>query len=249
MQEVEQNLSNEVVPQTESNTEAVQQAQPNIVDDREERDWRAAKEKRKELERELKMQKEINERLIAMTAQAAPKVEEIDELDQLPETEFLDKGKNKKLVRKEIQPLERKIQELEQKLAQQQQVQHIDKLKRQYSDFDEVVSPETMALLEEREPELVESIVALKDPYKIGLQTYKYMKALNIASEVPKARRVKEVEQKLEKNAKTVQSPLANDKRPIAQAFKMTEADKNSLYAEMMGYASQASMAPPIQYN
>lgn len=248
MQEVEQNLNNEVVPQTESNTEAVQQAQPNIVDDREERDWRAAKEKRKELERELKMQREMNERLIAMTAQVAPKVQEIDELDQLPETEFLDKGKNKKLVRKEIQPLEKKIQELEERLAQQQQMQYVDKLRRQYSDFDEVVSPETMALLEEREPELVESIVALKDPYKIGLQTYKYVKALNIASDVPKARRSKEVEQKLEKNAKTVQSPLANDKRPIAQAFKMTEADKNSLYAEMMGFAAGASMAPPIQY-
>ena len=56
-------------------------------------------------------------------------------------------------------------------------------------------------------------------------------------------RHAKEVEKKIEKNEKTVQSPQAYNKRPMAQAFSMTnmsDGEKTKLYEEMMGYASQA---------
>jgi len=129
--------------------------------------------------------------------------------------------------------------ETEKVLKQRDQDQFLDRLKRKYSDFDDVVNADTMALLEQQDPELAETIVDLKDPYKIGMQTYKYVKAMNLNAKVPESRRAKEVDKKLEQNAKTVQSPQAYDKRPMAQAFKMTEAEKNQLYSEMMGYASQ----------
>ena len=54
------------------------------------------------------------------------------------------------------------------------------------------------------------------------------------------------IDQKLDKNAKTVQSPLANDKRPMAQAFKLTENEKSKLQEEMMHYAAFASSVPEL---
>ena len=56
--------------------------------------------------------------------------------------------------------------------------QFMDRLNRQYSDFSEVVNPETLSILEEKEPELAATIADLKDPYKIGVQSYKYIKAM-----------------------------------------------------------------------
>ena len=75
----------------------------------------------------------------------------------------------------------------------------------------------------------------------MGLHSYKYIKALGLLDKVPDARHKKEVVQKLERNAKSVQSPTAYDKRPMAQAFVSTQADNKRLYEEMMGYAAKAN--------
>ncbi len=213
-----------------------------VKEDPQERNWKAIRERQKELERELKMQREMNERLMQMTAQAAPQPkQEVDELDSISDEEYIPKGKVKKLVeqsaRKYAQQL---VQEETQKV---QQSQFLDRLKRQFSDFDEVVNQETLALLEQNDPELASTIAELKDPYKIGLQTYKYIKAAGITDKAPQARRLKEVEKKLEDNAKTVQSPQAYDKRPMAEAYRMTDADKSKLYEEMTTYASQVGFS------
>lgn len=77
-------------------------------------------------------------------------------------------------------PLQKRIDELEMQLQQQSQFNRLNSLKGKFSDFDEVVNPETLAILEEQEPELAQTICELKDPYKIGVQSYKYIKALNI---------------------------------------------------------------------
>jgi hypothetical protein len=57
---------------------------------------------------------------------------------------------------------------------------------------------------------------------------------------VPTNRRAKEVEKKIEENSKTVQTPQAFEKRPMAQAFKMTESELAVLYKEMTHYANMA---------
>ena len=63
----------------------------------------------------------------------------------------------------------------------QHEDQFMDRLNRQYSDFSEVVNPETLSILEEKEPELAATIADLKDPYKIGVQSYKYIKAMGLS--------------------------------------------------------------------
>lgn len=222
------------------------QSSPKAVDSFQERNFRELRERQRELERDLKIQRDLNEKLLAISQTASPKVPEIDELDSISDEDYVPKGKSKKLVRKEVEPLRQEIQELKEQLNRREKQDQFNSLKRQYSDFDEIVNNETMALLEQSEPELADTIAGLKDPYKIGVQTYKYIKALGIHSKVPTANRLKEVDRKLEANAKTIQSPLAQEKRPMAQAFKLTEDEKSKLYEEMTGYARLASSVPEI---
>lgn len=239
MDEVENNDVAQVVPVEEQVQKGVEKEPEEIPQDK---NWRELNRAKKELERKTKMQEEFIEKLMQnqQQFQAAPVKQEVDELDAIADDDHLLKGQSKKLVRKEVEPLQKRIDDLEAKLQKKTQFDRYESLKRKYSDFDEVVNSETMALLEEQEPELAQTIVDLKDPYKIGMQTYKYIKALNLSEKVPQARRSKEIDKKLENNKKTVESPQAFDKRPMAQAFKMTDAEKTKLYEEMMYYASQA---------
>jgi len=231
----------ETVDQSISNNE-VQPAAAQAVEKRESpsrEHFKRLEQSKRELERELMMQREMNERLMQMTAQVQPK--QVDELDQISESEYLAKGQVERLVSKKAEKIAQ--EQVERILREREQSQFMERLKSKYSDFDQVVNVETMSLLEEKDPELAETIAALKDPYKIGMQTYKYIKALNLAEKVPDARHVKEVEKKLVENSKTIQSPQAYDKRPMAQAFTMTDQEKKKLYQEMMGYASQAGFS------
>ena len=195
------------------------------------------------MEQKARMQEELIERLVRQSSPQAAQVQEVDELDSISEQDYLNKTHSKKLVQKQIDPLMKKIEELESLVKRQNSQNSFNSLKTKYTDFDDVVNPETTALLEEQEPELAQTIMDLKDPYKIGVQTYKYIKALNIADSVPNARRSKEVDKKIEQNKKTVQTPQAFDKRPMAQAFKMSDSEKNKLYEEMMSCASQAGFS------
>jgi predicted metal-dependent peptidase len=244
MEEVKENsVSNELAtPQTESHEQpSVEAEQPNLADKkRHDAAFADMRRKQRDLERDLQMQREMNEKLMQMATHANPVKQEVDELDAIGDEEFIPKGKVNKLVEKKAARIAEEIakRETEKFFAEQKQSQFMDRLKSKYSDFEEVVNPETMALLEEQDPELATTIAAAKDPYVIGMQCYKYMKAMNLGDKVPSSRRAKEVEKKLEQNAKTVQTPQAFDKRPMAQAFQMSKAELSSIYKEMMGYAA-----------
>jgi len=57
---------------------------------------------------------------------------------------------------------------------------------------------------------------------------------------------VKDINEAIEQGEKAVTSPMAFDKRPIAQAFQLTDAMKKDLYREMHGYAAMASSVPEM---
>lgn len=236
------NVENEIVTQetelTEEHQEADTQANEAVKKaDEQERNWRAMRQRQKEMEYEIKQRDEM---LAFYKQQQKPQVQEAVE-PEIADDEYVSAGGTKGIVRKTLQPLEKKIQELEARLAQQDQAKMVSSLRSQYPDFDDIVNVETLEILEKSEPELAATIAQFKDPYKMGLQSYKYIKALGLVEKVPNARRSNEVTKKIEKNAKTVQSPLAYDKRPMAQAFKSTAADKKRLYEEMMHYAGRAT--------
>ncbi len=244
MDDVEINEGSQVVPET-TNQELVasQETATPAVENRQERNWREMRRVKDDLERKLRMQEEMNQKLMQMVG--SPQQQQVIEEEE-PDDDIINKGKVKRLAKKEVEPLQKRIDELEKTLEIQRQGNLLNNLKRQFSDFDEVVNPETLSILEEQDPDLAATIADLKDPYKIGLQSYKFIKALNISDKVPQARRIKEVEQKLEKNSKTVQTPQAFDKRPMAQAFRMSEAEKSKLYEEMTSYARFASSVPEL---
>jgi hypothetical protein len=241
MDEVENSVGQEVAPQETSHDEAQPQAKVALVEDQQERNWRALREKARradELEQRLKMQEEMMSKL--MTSQPQQRI--VEEPEE-PDEEFIPKGKVKRVAKKEVEPLERRLQQAEEQLARQKNALMMADLKSKYRDFDEIVNIDSLALFEEKEPELAAAILASKDPYNIAVQSYKYIKAMNLPSKVPESKRAKEVEKKLEQNAKTVQTPQAYDKRPMAQAYKITEQEKKALYEEMMQYAGQAGFS------
>lgn len=203
--------------------------------------FRRLEQSKKELEQKLKMQDEMLQRLLQTPANPpASPVQEVDEFDSIDDSDFIPKGKVDARIEKRAtaiaeQMFERKFQEAQKK---QHESTFILRLKGQFSDFDEVVNPDTIALLEQKNPELAQTIVESKDPYKIGLQSYSYIKALGLhKSDSPRA---KEVEKKLAANNKTIESPASFSKRPMAQAFQSTDEERKALYDEMYSHARRA---------
>jgi hypothetical protein len=247
-------MTDEVIPNSEVQEVATQE-QPQVNDDvqqakreADERNFKAMRIKNAELEKRLKERDEMLDKFMqAQLAHQAPR-QEPDEIDSIGADEFIPKGKVEKLVERKAQKYAEEIakREVEKLIQKQNDSQFMDRLNRQYSDFSEVVNPETLSLLEEKEPELAQTIADLKDPYKIGMQSYKYIKAMGLLQKAPEARREREIEKKIAANEKAVQSPMAFDKRPVAQAFQLTDAMKKDLYREMMGYAALASGVPEM---
>lgn len=233
-------------PETEVNHE--EQHEPKIIQEQEsaqEKNWKAMRQRQDDLERELRKKEEMLEKFMTMSLEKQ-KPEPAYEEPEEPDDDFIPKGKVKKVAKKVIEPFEKRLQDLEKRYESQRQNDLVTDLKRKYSDFDEVVNPQSLALLEQTEPELAQAIVATGDPYKMGVSAYKYLKAIQDPSKVAQKQHSKEIDKKIAKNEKTVQSPLAYDKRPMAQAFKLTQEDKDSLYREMSGYAAYASSVPEM---
>ena len=213
---------------------------------------KAMRLKNAELERELKQLRDMQMQIMqTQIGKAAPAHQEVDEFDKIGDEEFIPLGKVKKLAEKNTQKVLKNTEELvrqevQKALKKQEDTQFMDRLNRQYSDFSEIVNPETLSILEEKEPELAATIADLKDPYKIGVQSYKYIKAMGLSQSAKDARREKEIHKAILKSEKAITSPMAFDKRPIAQAFKLTDAMKKDLYREMHGYAALASSVPEM---
>jgi hypothetical protein len=241
----------EVAPPVENQVNEVketQQGQEPVTNQH----LKAMRLKNAELERELKQLREGQMQIMqAQLGNMASKPQELDEFDKIGDEEFIPYSKVKKLAEKNSQKVLKNAedlvkQEVAKALKQRDQDQFMDRLNRQYSDFSEVVTPETLSILEEKEPELAASIADMKDPYKIGMQSYKYIKAMKLSESAKDVRREKELDKAIAKSEKAVTSPMAYDKRPIAQAFKLTDAMKKDLYREMHGYAALASSVPEM---
>jgi alanyl-tRNA synthetase len=147
-----------------------------------------------------------------------------------------------KALQQQREEFKQQLEELKKQSEQQKAVSMFADLKREFSDFDEIVNPDTLALLDETYPRLAQTIAKSKDPYDAALLAYETIKAKGLTERVPDARRAKEVEKRLEQNKKTVQTPQAFEKRPMAQAFRMpeTKQEKEAVYKEMLKYAQMA---------
>jgi hypothetical protein len=230
------------IAQPETSQTQESQTSNQVQDSRSNRAFREMRLQKEEAERKARMQDELIARLLAnQPAQTnqAPQIDHIAELDKLGDDDWIQAGMVKKTIKQVEQTSERKAYEaVDRRLQERDKADPFGKLRNKFSDFDDVVNSETLGLLEEHDPELARELADLKDPYKIGMLSYKNIKAMGLVEKAPADRRVKEVERKIEENKKTVQSPQVFDKRPMAQAFKMTDTEKKQLYREMMDCAS-----------
>lgn len=219
-------------------TSQQQEATPAQQESRQDRNWREMRRVNDELRRKAEMQEEMLKRLM----QQQPQVNQApaEEALSIGDEDYL-QGSHLKKWQAQTEAKARKMarEEAESMMQERDKMRFRERLKERYPDFDEIVNPETLSLLEESDPDLASTIADLKDPYKIGLQSYKYLKASGLIEKTPEKRRTKEVEKRLDENAKSVVSPQTFNKRPMAQAFQMSKAEKKDLYREMMGYASQ----------
>lgn len=230
-------------PETES-AQQVNQAEQPQEDDRNDRNWRELRKSKEEWERKARMQEELLQRVLTQPQQVQQSVspQEEDIIQELAKEEYVPGEKVAKGLRKIEEKFEKKFREVEQRYASQQQNSLLSELKREFPDFDQVVNSESLTHLEETNPRLANAIAASKDPYMIAVQSYEYLKAKGISSNSGSSKRVKETEAKLEQNKKTIQTPQAFEKRPMAQAFQMTDAMKKELAREMYDNANRVGM-------
>lgn len=239
----------EVAPPEAINHESEKQSETNLDQERanvQEKNWVAMRQRQDTLEKELKKKDEMLEKFMTMQlSQQQPQQAHVE--PEEPDEDYISKGKVKSVAKKAIEPLEARLKELEARLESQKQLDSLNQLKRNFSDFEQVVTPESLAMLEETEPELARAMVASGDPYKMGTAVYKYLKATQNPAVVAQKQHSKEIDKKLAKNEKTVPSPMAYDKRPMAQAFKTpSKQEMQALYDEMHGYANLVSTVPQM---
>jgi hypothetical protein len=248
MDEVENNMAVMESAAPEASPPESAPPQEMQIDDRKEKNWREIRRINAELEKKAKAQEELIANLLKQQMSFQnPQASQVDELDSIPDADYIPKGDVKKLLKKEKEEIKKEAREEARRYWEEQEKANFhNRLRSKFSDFDEVVTAETLELLEQQDPDLSSTIAELKDPYKMGLQTYKYIKSLGLSQKAPDHRRTKEVEKKIEQNQKTVQSPQAFEKRPMAQTFQMTEQMKKELWKEMNGYAQMAGGVPNL---
>lgn len=242
----EETQAQEVIaaPDTESaqdqSPKAEAQAIPNHA-------WAAMRKKNEELERKAAVQEELLRHLATGQSQNHPVEEDI--LGELEREEYPDSKKVAKAFKQQKQDFNRQLQEIERRYQNVQDSSIIAEVKRAHPDFDEIVNPDTLALLKEIDPRRATALENTPDAYVREATRYDIIKARGLADQVPGAKRAKEVDRKLEQNKKVVQSPQVYDKRPMAKAFdysRMDKKDQENLQNEMHHYAKMAHGVPHI---
>lgn len=178
----------------------------------------------------LNLKKEMDELRNEFKSSKAP-VEEEPELD---EDDFITKKHLKKYAEQIAVEKYQKLQE------QERQQNWKSRIKSKYSDFDQVVNAENIQRLEQEMPEIAKMIIESGngDNYKMGSNAYKAIQSL--LRENTEAKEIEKNKEALEKNKKEPLAAAAVDRRPIAQATRLTDKDYQELWAEMQHFASKA---------
>lgn len=213
--------------------------------------WATMRRKNEELERKALMQEELIKQLITQQQKnsVSQSSQEEDIIAQLASQEYVPGEAVAKAFKAHEQKIARQLQEVESRYQGVQNKSIYDEVKREHADFDEVVNPDTLALLKELDPRRASALENTSDPYVRWATTYDIIKARGLASQIHSAKQSKEVDKKIEQNKKVVQSPQVYDKRPMAKAFDYARMDqklKEELQSEMNHYAGMAHGVPHI---
>jgi hypothetical protein len=231
-------------PETEIRQDSATTQQPQ-----ESSTFRQLRREREEFKKEAQMYKELMKQVVAnQPQQFQPQAQpEEDILASISKEEYVPGEKVAKGFKSLEAKFNRQLQEIEQRYQGQAEKALLDDLRREHSDFNEIVNPETLELLKEIDPRRAAALEHTPDPYVRWATTYDIIKSRGLVEKIPNARQVKEVDKKIEQNKKVVQSPQVFDKRPMAKAFDYSRMDKKAqeeLQREMNQYASMAGSVP-----
>jgi hypothetical protein len=133
-------------------------------------------------EKNLVRMRELKEQAEREKAELQAKLREYEQPQQRPQEqqEEIDYGDSDfvegRVLKKEITGLKKQLEAFH---KQQVQMTDEDKLRRQYSDFDQVVNPEKMRILKEKDPEMADTIARSQASlYSRGTAAYKRIKEL-----------------------------------------------------------------------
>lgn len=206
-----------------------------------ERNWvKNLRRDRDEAVRKAKMQEELIKQLMSgqqsQTQQQAPQEDVFQELER---EEYASGSKLAKALKQQRVEFQKELDVLRNQGQEQKRSEIGAKLRREYSDFDQVVNPESIEILQEMYPGRAQAIASVSDPYEAALLAYEQIKSKGISDQLTSTRRTKEVDKKLDQNKKTVQSPQSFSARPLAQAFQepKTKEEKAALYQETLKFA------------
>ena len=211
----------EVIQPTESEQqsdrqEEVQETQQRKRND-EEYNWREARRKMEQLERDNRELREIAESL-----KQQPK--QMD--DGLSDDDLLTVGQHKKELERHVN---KALREYEAKTVD-------DRLRSKFSDYDDVVTSENIELLKQNDPELAMSLKLLEnDPYAQSVAAYKMLKRFGYGAQ--KTNQVLDKKKALENSQKPVSVNAVSKQSSVGnvQTFEngLTPELKRSLWADM----------------
>ena len=152
------------------------QLQPNPSSEDQNKNWKALRQSKEDAERRERESLRQNEEYKKL-------ISELNAAKQQPEEEYDDSdiptfGQTKQTVRQEAKKIAKEM--IEQTLAEQRQTNAPKQLKRDYSDFDEVVTKENVDYLIENDPESAEILRETTDLYKQGKRAYIFIKKAGI---------------------------------------------------------------------
>ena len=175
----------------------------------------------------INLKKEMDSLRSDFNKSTSPKEEE----EELDDDDFITKKHLKKYA-------ENIATEKYNKLKEQENQQNWKRAAREmYADFDSVVSSDNLKRLEDEMPEIAKIISESKDNLKMASGAYKAIKTLLKESSIEKE--IKKNNEAMEKNKKDPIAVAAIDRRPIAQAARLTDKDYQELWKEMQHYASK----------
>lgn len=212
--------------------------------------WAAMRKKNEELERKAAMQEELLKKVLMQQQFSQQQIEpEEDVINDIQSEEYVPGPKVAKALKKQEEKFARRLQEIEQRYQSVQDKSVLDEVRRVHADFDEIVNPDTLAILKEIDPRRAIALENTPDPYVREATRYDIIKARGLADQVPKAKSAREIDKKIEQNKKVVQSPQVYDKRPMAKAFDYSRMDaklQEELRNEMNHFGSMAGGVPQI---
>lgn len=166
------------------------------------------REKEREARIRAEMQAEAMQRELKKIEEML-KPKEVDPLDQLEDISDLDPNKLKAIFSQKEAQLERKAREIAREAIKEEREQDKktnfrDHLRRQYQDYDQVMNEKTIAEIQERDPDAVDAISAIEDPYVRCEKAYLFFKKKMAAQKLAQQ------EKPVESMQKTVEENMLN---------------------------------------